>query len=86
VSGANDVNSTTVGANDPKFVNYNLNNPKANATFDVSWNFRLQASSPALNAGTTNFTPHYVATGISIGGVEYKSPAPSAYIGAYGTK
>ncbi len=85
VSGANDVNSTTVGANDPKFVNYNLNNPKANATFDLSWNFRLQASSPALNAGTTNFTPHYVATGISIGGVEYKSPAPSAYIGAYGT-
>jgi hypothetical protein len=85
VSATTDINSTTVGANDPKFVSYDLNNPKTNATFNTSWNFHLQAGSPALNAGTTNFTPHFVSSGITIGGVEYKSPAPSAHIGAFGT-
>lgn len=85
VNGAHDVISTTIGANDPKFVNYDLNNPKANAAFNTSWNFHLQAGSPALNAGTTNFTPHFVTSGITIDGVVYKSPAPSAYIGAFGT-
>lgn len=85
VSGAHDMNSTTVGANDPKFVNYDLNNPKANATFNTSWNFHLQAGSPALTAGKTDFTPHFLSSGITIDGVEYKSPAPSAYVGAYGT-
>lgn len=85
LAGAHDINSTTVAANDPKFVSYDLSNPKANATFNTAWNFHLQAGSPALTAGITNFTPHFVTSGIVIGGVEYKSPAPSAYIGAYGT-
>lgn len=86
VNAAHDVNSTVVGANDPQFVNYDLTNPKANASFNTSWDFHLKAGSPALNAGTTTFTPHFVTSGIIIAGVEYKSPAPSAFIGAYGTK
>jgi hypothetical protein len=85
LGGPNDINSTVVGANDPKFVNYDLSNPKANATFNTTWNFRLQTGSPALTAGTTSFTPHFITSGITIGGVEYKSPVPSAYIGAFGT-
>lgn len=85
VNSTNDINSTTVGANDPQFVNYDLSNPKANASFNTGWNFHLKAGAPALTKGTTAFTPHFVSAGITIDGVEYKSPAPSAFIGAYGT-
>ena len=84
-TGANDVTSATVGANDPQFVNYPLSTDRANATFNTTWDFRLISTSPALTAGTTSFTPHFVTNGLTIDGVEYNSPAPSAFIGAFGS-
>jgi len=70
---------------DPKFVNFPLNDtPVASFTYNPSWDFRLQASSPALNGAKTNFTPFFSTTGLTLNGKEYKSPAPAAYFGAKG--
>jgi hypothetical protein len=85
LKGANDLISAKVGDNDPKFVNYPLNTDNKNATFNTAWDFHLQAGSPALGKGKTNFTRLY-AEGIVVNGVTYKSPAPADYIGAFGTK
>ena len=85
IAGTNDVISTTVGANDPKFVNFPLDNPSLNQTYNPAWDFHLQAGSPALTKGNTTFTRQY-ATGIVLNGTTYTSPAPAAYVGAYGTK
>lgn len=85
--GANDKIGTAAGANDPEFVNFPFNsNPLlAFDNFNASWDFHLQADSPALTGGFTNFKP-YFADGITIGGTVYKSPAPAAYFGAFGRK
>lgn len=83
VAGANDVIGKKAGDNDPKFVNFPLENPSLNQTFNTSWNFKLQAGSPALGKGNTTFTRLY-ADGITVGGTLYKSPAPATYVGAYG--
>lgn len=50
--------SSLVGKNNPLFVNYPLPNPnyKTQASVD-SYNFHLQASSPAAGKGYTSFTP-----------------------------
>ncbi|PJJ83069.1 hypothetical protein [Mucilaginibacter auburnensis] len=85
IGGTNDVISTTVGANDPKFVNYPLNNPMTSPDFNTSWDFHLQGNSTALNKGITSFTRNHAA-GLVVNGVTYASPAPSAFVGAYGTK
>lgn len=85
VRGVNDIVSLTPGDKDPLLVNYPLNNPTNNAKLDASWDFHLKAGSPAINAGTLDFTTHYGTTGITIGGVTYKTPAASKTIGAYGT-
>lgn len=85
VAGTNDVISKTAGDNDPKFVNFALDNPSLNYTYNPAWDFHLQAGSPALTKGITTFTRQYAA-GIVLGGQTYTSPAPTAYVGAYGTK
>ena len=86
LTGTNNVISKTVGDNDPKFVNYPLNNDSKNALFNTAWDFRLQSGSPAIGKGTTSFTPLYYATGLTFAnGTTYKSPAPSTTIGAFGT-
>jgi len=85
VAGVNDIISKVAGDNDPKFVNYPLNTLTSNAVFNTAWDFHLQAGSPALNKGKTNFTRNF-ATGILVNGVSYTSPAPSAFVGAFGTK
>jgi len=46
----------------------------------------LGAGSPALTGGKTDFTRHFAASGITIDGTEYKSPAPAVYFGAFGEK
>lgn len=84
VAGTNDVISNVAGANDPKLVNYPLNTPVLNAVFNTSWDFHLQSGSPALTKGITTFTRHH-ASGITVNGISYASPAPSAYVGAFGT-
>lgn len=87
---ANDVSSTTVGENDPKFVSYTVttfdyttaNNPD-NITFPAAnMDFRLQAGSPALAKGKTNFTTKYNSH--TVDGTIYNVPPPSNFIGALG--
>lgn len=85
IAGTNDIMSATVGANDPKFVNFPLDNPSLSHTYNPAWDFHLAAGSPALTKGTTTFTPLY-ASGLMVGGKMYNSPAPAAYVGAYSTK
>lgn len=84
IAGTNDIISKKAGDNDPKFVNFPLDNPSLNQTFNPAWNFKLQAGSPALGKGNTTFTRLY-ADGITVGGILYQSPAPATYVGAYGT-
>ena len=83
IAGIDDIIGTHAGDNDPKFVNYPLSTDLYNADFNISWDFHLQSTSPALNKGKTDFTRHF-ADGIVVNGVTYTSPAPAAYIGAYG--
>jgi len=85
LTGKNDIISTKVGDNDPKFVNYPVSTDKSNADFTTSWDFHLATDSPALNKGITTFTRNY-KDGITINGQTYKSPEPASYIGAFGTK
>lgn len=85
VKGVNDLLSAKAGENDPKFVNYPLTTATNNAAFDTKWDFHLQAGSPAIGKGKTDFTRLY-ADGIVVNGVTYKSPAPTNYVGAFGTK
>ena len=85
VKGLNDIISAKAAENDPKFVNYPLTTGMQNATFDSAWDFHLQAGSPAIGKGKTDFTRLF-ANGILVNGVTYKSPAPASYIGAFGTK
>ncbi|MGF6928242.1 hypothetical protein QFZ48_003742 [Chitinophaga sp. W2I13] len=85
VSGANDVIGTKAGENDPKFVNYPLSTPMDSPNFNTSWDFHLQAGSPALGKGTTAFTRNF-PNGLELNGNNYASPAPSSFIGAFSTK
>ncbi|MFX1707416.1 hypothetical protein PV783_25830 [Chitinophaga sp. CC14] len=85
ISGANDVISTKAGENDPKFVNYPLNTPTDSPDFNTNWDFHLLAGSPALGAGTTAFIRNF-PNGLVLNGINYASPAPSSFIGAFGTK
>jgi hypothetical protein len=85
LAGANDIIGNTAGANDPKFVSYPLTTDMKNATFNSGWDFHLQAGSPAVGKGKTDFTRLY-AEGITLNGMLFKSPAPANYIGALGTK
>lgn len=85
IAGIDDIIGTHAGENDPKFVNYPLSTDLYNADYNTTWDFHLLPTSPALNKGKTDFTRHF-ADGIVVNGVTYKSPAPAAYIGAYGTK
>lgn len=87
VYSANDVRGASAGDKDPKFVNFPFNtNPLLSYTYDSSWDFYLQAGSPALTGGNTGFTTYFTSTGITVNGKEYKSPAPAVYFGAFGTK
>lgn len=85
VKGANDLISAKAGENDPKFVNYPLTTAMNNAAFNTQWDFHLQAGSPALGKGKTDFTRVY-AEGLLVNGLTYKSPAPASFAGAFGTK
>jgi hypothetical protein len=85
VYGEHDVRGTAAGSGDPLFVSFPFAaNPPLSYTYDSSWDFHLQATSPALSGGNTSFTPYFSATGITVNGKEYKSPAPAAHFGAFG--
>jgi hypothetical protein len=85
VGGVNDVIGTTAGVNDPKFVNYPLSTSMLSPDFNTAWDFHLQGNSPALTKGITTFTRNH-SGGIVVNGVTYISPAPSAFVGAFGVK
>ena len=86
VYGEHDKRGNAAGELDPKFVNFPfMANPLLSYSFDKSWNFHLQAGSPALTGAKTDFSPYYSSTGIVINGKTYKSPLPAAYFGAFGT-
>lgn len=77
-------------AKDPKFVNYGFNTVALNSyLYDGSWDFHVQAGSPVLTGAYSTFTgsyaPYWATTGITVNGVEYKTPAPSARFGVFGT-
>lgn len=99
--GADDKRSATPGDNDPMFANFTqqsdininvgANEAGAPATWDDSWDFHLQAGSPALTGGKTDFTPNFATNGITMVGLEgfvsnntFTSPAPSEFFGAFG--
>jgi hypothetical protein len=77
-------------AKDPKFANYGFNTVALNSyTYDNTWNFRVQASSPVLTGAYSSFTgtyaPYWSTTGLTVNGIEYKTPVPVARFGAFGT-
>jgi hypothetical protein len=77
-------------AKDPKFVSYGFSTVDlASFTYDNSWNFHVQAGSPVLTGAYSAFTaayaPYWNAVGLTVNGVEYKTPSPAARFGAYGT-
>ena len=53
--------------------------------YNDAWDFHLSANSPALTGALTvaPFTP-YFASGLTLGGITYASPALAPYFGAYG--
>jgi len=95
VRGTHDIAGTTAKSNDPKFVNYPLdntgivnnvfNNGVLNSTFNTAWDFHLQAGSPALTGAKTDVVRNF-PNGLTINKVVYTAPASSAFFGAFGTK
>jgi hypothetical protein len=67
------INLTTTSANDPKFVNYSTTVNPNNRIIPSTYDFHLQAGSPALGKGFTG----------SIAGLPSGVPGPSGDIGAY---
>ncbi|MDR0873887.1 MAG: Ig-like domain-containing protein [Prevotellaceae bacterium] len=77
-------------ATDPKFLNFAINSvPLEESVLAPSWDFHVQAASPVLSNAYSNFTgaytPYFGASGLTIGGTNYKTPAPAARFGAFGT-
>jgi hypothetical protein len=83
--------ATSAGSLNPNFENYPFNTVALTAyEYDDSWDFAVQAGSPVLTGAYSSFsgawTGLFVNTGLTVGGKEYKSPAPAARFGAFGTK
>jgi hypothetical protein len=77
-------------AKDPKFVNFGFNTVGLDSySYDNSWKFLVQSGSPVLTGAYSTFTgsyaPYWATTGITVNGIEYKTPAPAARFGAFGT-
>ena len=95
LQGASDIYGTYAGDKNPAFKNFSIQaNVDVNAgstksgnvpqDFNESWDFHLSSTSYAADKGTTAFTQHFKTIGIEIDGTVYTSPAPSAFMGAYG--
>jgi hypothetical protein len=96
LNGPRDILSMTAGDKNPNFKNFtqqSVMNLNAGPTgegipvyFNDSWDFHLSSGSPAAMGGTTAFNRHWGTTGLTLDGVEYKSPAPATYFGAFPVK
>jgi hypothetical protein len=87
VYGTHDIRGNAAGDNDPKFVTFPfLTNPVGDFNYNQTWDFHLQAGSPALDASKvrTGATPYFSAAGLTLNGKTYKTPAPANYFGAFG--
>lgn len=73
---------------DPVFVNFSLDMDPASYIFNDSWDFHLQAGSPALDASKTytagDRQPYFGTSGLQVNGQTYTSPAIGSWFGAYG--
>ena len=77
-------------AKDPKFVSYGFSTVDLNSyTYVTTWDFHVQATSQVLTGAYSSFTgsyaPYFGTAGITVNGTEYKTPAPAARFGAFGT-
>jgi hypothetical protein len=85
-SDINGGNSTIPGANNPSFVDYPLPLPATTnwneANYAGSYNFHLNAGSPAIGKGNTNFSPYGVVPIDPVFGATQITP-PGKDIGAY---
>ena len=86
VYGAHDISGTGPNDKDPQFVSFPFaTNALLDFAFNTTWDFHLKASSPALTGAKTDVAPYFMNTGVSVNGTTYKSPAASAFFGAFGT-
>lgn len=85
--GVNSILGASAGDKDPKFVNFPVTTGIGKeVAFDASWDFHLQAGSPALGKGKADFAQPHWKGGITAGGTTYTSPASTNFIGALGAK
>ncbi len=90
--GVVDLNSIIATENDlkdPMFVNYDLSGVSlTNYLYDDSWDFSLQAGSPALtgaySGSDASMQPYFGTTGLTVNGETYTSPAIEPWFGARG--
>lgn len=70
----------------PMFVNYDINGVAlTDYVYDEAWDFHVQAGSPVLTgAYSGNIAPYFGATGLTVNGETYTSPAVESHFGAYG--
>lgn len=73
---------------DPMFVNYDLDVDPSLYSWDDSWDFHLVSGSPALEGAYTagDRAPLFAASGLSVNGTTYTSPAVQSYFGACGAE
>lgn len=73
---------------DPMFVNYDLDTDPSLYDWDDSWDFHLNAGSPALEGAYAagDRLPYFQTSGLSVNGTSYTSPAVQNWFGAFGTR
>ena len=86
---AHSVIATQDNGRDPLFVNFNINGVAlTDYAYNSSWDFHLQASSPALSGAYAagDLTGYFSNSGISVAGQTFTTAAPAPRFGAFGTK
>ena len=86
---AHSIIATEDNLQDPQFVNFPVSDvPLTSYAYDNSWNFHLQAGSPALtgayDGSDSAMAPFFQTNGITVNGQTYTSPAAQPYFGAFG--
>ena len=73
---------------DPDFVNYDINADPSLTAYDSSWDFHVNAGSPVLSGAYSagDRQPFFAASGLTVNGIEYRSPAVQNRFGAFGTR
>jgi hypothetical protein len=94
----NSLIATAAGTPDPGFVNFGFNTVALDRDiYDYSWDFHVTSANSSVIVGANgkaprsnfsgDYAPYFGTTPlIVVGGKEYKTPAPSARYGAFGTK